>query len=259
MGLLDSIIGGVQGAINFASASGVSQGGGKFPSNLTETYYFTIQFYNYQRADINSIGSATLIDTIKLPIPANLIDSQSVSYGEEALGTALGGVGNSAMAGNLLGAAGAAAIGGATAALGKLGQLGSAKFGITANPFLTVMFKNPNYKQYDFSWRLAPRDAGESAVLENIYKTVKYHTLPDRSGAAGGAILKYPSLVKVGINARGNSIYPFKYGVVTNYTFSFTPNGAPSFFKDGKPTAVDFKISVQEIEYFLKSSMGGSP
>jgi hypothetical protein len=81
---------------------------------------------------------------------------------------------------------------------------------------------------------------------------------PDRSSGVGGAILSWPSLVKCQVVAKGAELYPFKYGVIKDCAFNFAPDGAPSFFRDGRPTAVDFKVTIQEVEYFLKSSMGSS-
>jgi hypothetical protein len=74
---------------------GVSNG--QFPSNLSEVYHMRLQFYKYQRADINQIGSASLLNSWKLPIPANMVDAQGVNYGEEPIGPALGGSTNAIM------------------------------------------------------------------------------------------------------------------------------------------------------------------
>lgn len=256
---------------SFASKFGISapttknMGNLQFPANLGSSYFMNLRFYAYQRQDINSIGTAAPLTTLRLPIPTNLADSQGVEYGQEALGTALGG-GANALAGNGLtpqglgGAAAAAGVGGIAGGLSALGvaNLVSAKFGITANPFMTVLFKAPRYKEYDFAWRFYPRNAGESAQLKAIVEAIKYHMLPDVYTGAGGAILSYPSLVKAKIIAGGTELYPFKYGVVTNYSFNYAPDGVPSFHKQGKPTAIDVKITIQEVEYFLKNSLGSS-
>jgi hypothetical protein len=239
----------------------------QFPANLNANYYMNLRFYEYQRQDINSIGSAKPLTILKLPIPTNLSDSQGVEYGDEKLGTSLGGAANAIMGvgnvapkvGNFINAVGVAGLVGAVTGVSpSLTNLASAKFGITANPFLTVMFKAPRYKEYDFAWRFYPRNAAESASLQSIVEAIKYHMLPDAFTGAGGAILSYPSLVKAKIIAGGTELYPFKYGVVKNYSFNYAPDGVPSFHKQGKPTAVDVKVTIQEVEYFLKSSPGSS-
>ena len=245
---------------NATNGSNFNTGKHQFPGNLSAKYYMNISFFRYSRQTLNEIGSATPLGSLRLPIPSNLMDAQAVNYGEEALGTAIGGGANAIMGGNDAGstvtnALGAGAVGGAQKALEGLGVAGlvGAKFGITANPFLTVLFKSPNYREYDFAWRLTPRNPAESQALQAIYASVKYHQVPTRSSGYGGAVLTYPSLVKVSIKAGNESLYPFKYGVIKNSSFNFAPDGAPSFFKNGNPTSVEFRLSIQEVEYFLKN------
>lgn len=228
----------------------------KFPSNLSANNYMLVNFYQYQRQSPLAVGSAAQRGSLKLPIPANIVDAQSVNYVEEEIGTALGGLSQGAMGGTDLGGFGAVPAGGGAAALNKafpgLATLGGVKFGVSANPFLTVLFKTPNYREYDFSWRFFPRNQAESRTLEAIYKSVKYHMVPAANKGFGGALLTYPSLVKVVIVAGNRPLIPFKYGVVKSAAFNFAPDGVPSFHKAGQPTAVDFRMQIQEVEYFLK-------
>jgi hypothetical protein len=228
-----------------------------FPSDLNGSYYFALNFSQYSRSSILEIGATTPLGVICLPIPNNLADSQSVEYGEEALGTALGGSAE-ALSGagvtgeKIAGVAGSMALGGIQNALGgTAGALASAMTGVQANPFMTVFFKNPNYKSFEFSWRLTPRSQAESVILANIIKTIRNNILPSKSNGFGGALLTYPSLAQVHIKTKDGELFPFKYAVIKNATFNYAPDGAPSFYKDGYATSIDIKISMQEIEYFL--------
>jgi len=254
-----------------------------FPGDLNSSYYMNIAFYEYRREDLNSIGSANRLASMRLPIPNNLVDNYSANYSDEPLNTAASAGTNATLAGDiaslgglgvLAGLAGAVgAAGEVAAARGGLAELGaqvagaaasagapiaSAMTGLSLNPFLTVMFKSPQYKQYNFSWRLYPKTNQEAQEIANMVTLTRYHMSPDRSSGVGGAILSWPSLVKCQIFAKGAELYPFKYGVIKDCAFNFAPDGAPSFFRDGRPTAVDFKVTIQEVEYFLKSSMGSS-
>jgi hypothetical protein len=239
----------------------------QFPKDLDISYSFNLNFYQYSRSTLLSVGTPSPLGSLTLPIPNNLGDTYSVAYGEESLGTALGGGANAlagiGATGDLFGgigeALGAMGTGGVANALGgAAGGLLSAFAGVAANPFMTVLFKNPNYKTYEFSWRLFARSNVEAAELAKIITSIRYHMLPDADPSSGGAVLSYPSLVKCRINAASQELYPFKYAVIKDATFNYAPDGAPSFHKDGRPTAVDVKISLQEVEYFLKSSMNSS-
>lgn len=226
-----------------------------FPADLTPSYRFTMDFYQYSRESLLSIGNLGSVGQITLPIPTNLSDSFNVTYETESVGTALGaGVEGLASSGFGAGAADAAKGYVASAALrdSTFGALASAFMGQTANPFMTVLFKSPNYKEYSFSWRLFPRNQLESNRIIDIVNAVKYHMLPSYVGGMGGSVFTYPSLIKCAVFSKGGPIYPFKYGVIKNATFNYAPDGTPSFHKDGRPSAVDLKIDMQEVEYFIR-------
>lgn len=232
-----------------------------FPKDLNDKYYFTIDFYAYARQSLMAVGELPSAGTLKLPLPTNLSDSYQVSYEPQELGTALGG-GAEAIAGmaggnSLLQGAASMATSIAGSAINKtlsgpLGALASAGFGATTNPFMTILFKSPNYKEYSFSWRLYPRNQAEMASLLNIVSTIRYHMLPGQFVGSGGSVFSYPSLVKCSAITKAGTLYPFKYGVIKNATFNYAPDGAPTFHRDGQPSAVDVKIDIQEVEYFLK-------
>lgn len=236
-------------------------GSGVFPKDLNDKYYFTLDFYAYARQSLMAVGELPSAGTIKLPLPTNLSDSYQVSYEPQELGTALGGSADAiaGMAGGNSFLKGAASMGASIAAgainktlSGPLGALASAGFGATTNPFMTILFKSPNYKEYSFSWRLYPRNQAEMASLLNIVAAIRYHMLPGQYEGSGGSVFSYPSLVKCTAVTRAGLLYPFKYGVVKNATFNYAPDGVPSFHRDGQPSAVDVKIDIQEVEYFLK-------
>lgn len=247
-----------------------------FPADLNTEYSIVLRFYAYSRQNFMSIGTLSPLDRIRLPIPTNLTDGYSVNYSNEDLSSAIGGatgaltglsgaIGGGDVAGvasRLGNAVSAVTAAGTVAAVGALSSAGGsaaqAFLGVAPNPFTTVMFKSPEYKGYQFSWRLFPRTPQEAETVTKIINTIRFHALPDASPTMGGAILTYPSLIKAQIIAKGQELYPFKYGVIKSCSFNYAPDGAPSFHKDGKPSAVDIQIQIQEIEYFLKSSMGSS-
>jgi len=130
--------------------------------------------------------------------------------------------------------------------------------GLSTNPFLTVLFKQPTFKTHQFSWRLLPRNAGESAAVAGIINQMRYNMLPGMLQNSGGTLLKYPNMANISFS-RDTYLYKFKPCVLESVTFDFTgTTNIPSFFKGtGAPVSVRINAVFKEIEYWLQEDIMG--
>lgn len=242
-----------------------------FPENLVSyDYWMTFAFYQYKRPlvgsrnpNVSATTGGTIIagQTFRLPLPNQMVDSQDVTYSEEDLGLAAGmGVNAYQSMNGGVGSVAALAAGVLAskspvedALTGKKAQLLGQLAGVTANPFLTVMFKSPKFKRHQFSWRLSPTNITESQKLNTILTMLRSNQLPDMSGSAGGALLTYPNIVQINVSNPSSFLYRFKPAVIETLSINFTPGGQPSFFGSSKaPTEVEIRLSILEIEFYLQ-------
>ena len=87
----------------------------------------------------------------------------------------------------------------------------------------------------------------------------KFNMLPDTSGAIGGTLLSYPNIVQVTASngSSGYWTYLFKPAVVESMQVNFAPQGQASFFgTTNAPTAVEIRLNLHEIEFFLQRDYG---
>ena len=128
--------------------------------------------------------------------------------------------------------------------------------GLAQNPYLTVLFKQPNFKRHQFSWKLIARDPEESRTINTIISTFKYHMLPSVPGglALGGTLLGYPSIVNIGFHSSDDYLYRFKSCVIEGLDVNYAPASTPAFFKGEQnvPVEVDLSINFLEIEYWTR-------
>lgn len=259
-------------------AQGVS-GSIYFPSDLQNFPMWTsLSFYEYKAPGFGEQTILTDKGTIRLPLPNMLVDSQGVQYDTAAAGliagAALNGMSGSRGVSAAAGALGGAAVGGAAAwassLANRVGNLGPAdgrtasladlalqQGGVAANPFLTIMFKQPEFKRYQLSWKLSPVNVNESAKIADIIQTLKYNQLPGQIGSFGGSLLTYPNIIQITVS--GNQYFPleFKPAVIEHFDINYTPSGQPSFFDTSfAPTEVEIRLSIMEIEYWLKEAYG---
>jgi hypothetical protein len=251
----------------------------KFPSDLTDRYYFDLKFVTYSRPNpfsgkINlgspAIGAAPGSGNLRLPIPAHMVDSQTLKWVQDENLDGLIGASVDFVSGDLA-ESGANALnqGGRLmemlsnaarfASYGALGDLMGytlQKSGLALNPVLTQTFKHPEFKSHQFSWRLAPGTRGETRVLQTIIDTIKHNALPDI--AAGGAFFTYPSIAMIQIHTGNNGpLYNFQPCVVQNITVNWAPQGVPSFLVETNgPTMVQIDLTLIEIILNTRSNSG---
>lgn len=245
-----------------------------FPDDLLSTNeernaYCNLRFSRYVRRSIREQPRLSVESGIKLPLPANLRESQSVTYETENLGPMIGaaadaltGAFNETSVGTIgSGLAGGLAIGGAAEAYSRFNLFGfgnqvrgavSSLTGTAVNPFQTVLFKAPSFKKHTFTWKLIPRNSKESESIRRIIELFKYHSSPGIS-QTGGVFFSYPEILDIQLFPDDIYLYKFKPCVVESVTVNYAPNG-PSIYKGtGAPTAVEVTLSMQEIEYWTKN------
>lgn len=247
-----------------------------FPNDLVQNnrnFYMQIQFVEYSFGYAYSDAVFTPVGGVVLPIPAQLNDQtvmtwEAVSLTEKAasmaqsaggtLGAIVGGIAGAikrspalaffgSQLGSQIGNFVGGAVGGITSGVNNTGPL----TGYAVNPFLFMMFKSPNFKEFTFTWRLAPNTEQESKTLANIISYFKFHMLPTKAGP----LLKYPSLAICRLFPDDTFTFRMRPCAVLAVNVNFTGGGQPSFFKvNGAPTVVELTVQLKEISLWDKSS-----
>jgi hypothetical protein len=193
----------------------VTRGGGfsQFPADIGQ-FYCTITF-----------SGRSGVGMIKLPIPRKVNEVQTVVWEQTSITSA------------------------AFSAFGSQGLetgINMAGFGVglRMNPFLIMMFKQPNFKEYTFNWQLAPNNRQESQAISNIIRTFKRTMSPTKElmGTAYG----YPSLATVKFQPNEQFLFRTKPAAIMAVQSDYTGAGQPSFFDNGAPTVVNLAVSFRE-------------
>lgn len=248
----------------------------QFPTQ-TMAYYTRLEFREYVRPSPQTKPTTEIRNTIVLPLPKDLEESINVRLSQDDAGMAGGGfdalermtkggeAGNEAF--GLILQAATKKINEATS-----GQLGQITGGIP-NPYVTLMFSGVDLRTFTFSWKFAPRNKEESAMIQAIIKIIKGASLPSYSQDSFG-ILQYPLMCKMTLMSNGpawdegaqqykegsHPIIGFKNALIENVTVNYAPNGIPSFFADSRlPTFYQLSITLKEIEYFTAGDYGREP
>ena len=248
-----------------------------FPADLLNTrqFFMSFKFSSYQKPTIYATPILQQVGGVVLPIPNQLAKDTSVTYAAEELGAAVGATLESLLkqkatptsilnggASQLTTAAGAGITGAAGEALQNVApgvaSAISASTGISVNPYLTLLFKSPKFRRYNFSWRLMAKSPDESATIRDIIKTFEYNMLPGID-ASSSVLFKYPNVVNVIVNSnvsQNDYLYKFKTCVVEDFKVNYTPGSTPAFFGDtGAPVALDISVALTEIEMWTREDV----
>lgn len=258
-----------------------------FPSDRPK-YYITFAFEDYRRpTQFEGLSSNGLTDYICLPMPSTLRDNNNLNWsaddgnfliesiakgigdyhdanktaGVNALLQQIGNDASSALSGGALQNARGLAqnaenvlgnIPGLSSSLTNGLAVGALQLaGLADNPFSTVAFHGPNFKEHMFHWRLAPKTPDESATIHQICETFKKAAYPGLLTSALGGFYKYPMIVwpKFQPDAAMNSLYLFKPCVIASVNIDKAPNDRPGFYADtNAPLEVILELHLKEIE-----------
>ena len=120
--------------------------------------------------------------------------------------------------------------------------------GAVINPNLELLFKGPNLRQFNFNFKLRPRDPDEAEMIRNMIRAFKKNMNPRRS--AGNIFLKTPSIFTIKYTRNGGE-HPFmnKIGdcALQNFRVNYTPDGNYMTYDDGSMTGYDISLQFSEL------------
>lgn len=199
--------------------------------------------YNANVKDFDMAEIGTTIDTFRDFSGSTL----SEKIGAVALTGGLAAAALSKLTGFASGATDKAiAIGGAGAA--ALPFLGAYQ-GVARNPHTALLFDGMGLRQFNFTFRIAPRNEAESIQLNNTIRMLKLRMHPSYNSTLNSYALDYPFLFTVSFQGFENieGVPNVAPSFMTNLSVNNASQGNV-FFKNGMPAIVDVQMGFKEID-----------
>jgi hypothetical protein len=217
---------------------------------------------SFDRGVNNQDGTIKALATIFLPVSGNISDSSNVDYNSNSLNflqgfaiqtlsdavkgkvggdigqdisKAFGNIGDQNLPiRNLVGDFTAA-----TALKGLAGQsvnnIQSRFSGQILNPNMELLFNGPKLRNFQFQYRLTPRERDESVRIQQIITAIKRHMAPKR-GRNGGFFLGAPDFFRLQYLYRNNQhrfLNKFKDCALIGFDINYAPEGTYATYPDG--------------------------
>ena len=233
-------------------------------------------------------GGAQFFASIILPMPSNIQDGNSVSYGEDKLNSisaaALGGVGalmdltldsnffkaggdalktvqdefKKIGAGNVLDLLKKSLSAEALNVFGgniSIDSLLARESGQILNPNMELLFNGVTLRTFRFSFKMTPRDNDESANIRKIIFTMK----KNMAAQSGGTFLGTPKVFTLEYK-KGNAAHPFlhkfKPCFLKDMSVNYTGENVYATYSDGTPISMTMDLTFQEMFPVYSSDYG---
>ncbi len=217
-----------------------------------------------------SPGATKLMDVISLYTPDTVSISQHAKYNAESLTDALGAFGyvgaSTATVASALGigngagdSVGVAAKGlGMEAAGGFLGGstgvgAGLKTIGQALNPQMEVLFKEIDFRTFQFDFLFTPKSEAEAATVREIIKKFKFHHAPEIDKETGRYYI-VPSVFNIEYYFEGNTndnLHKFALSALETVAIDYSPQGWVTH-DDGMPVQTRMTLQFKEMEVMTK-------
>ena len=128
-------------------------------------------------------------------------------------------------------------------------------FGIIPNANLELLFNSPNLREFQFSWKMTPRDEQEGQRVRNIIRFFKQGMAARKRNSTAGApsiFLGTPNVFHVQYKTNQEidiaSLNRIKTVACTGCAVNYTPDGIWSAYEDGVPVSTVMSLRFQELE-----------
>jgi hypothetical protein len=227
----------------------------------------------------SSSSKQSALAYIQLPIPQNINESQSISWGEDSIdpysafvyGTAMNGInmndplketpdllqnalktaestftsgGGQNVIKSKLSATAATAAGANVSAESVLART----TGQVINPNMELLFNGPSIRTFPFSFEFAPREPAESQAVKKIIWTLKKHMTTKKSGT--GLFIGTPDIFQLTYKT-GNKPHPFlnkfKPAALVGMDVNYTGSGTYATYNDATPVHITMTLTFKEL------------
>lgn len=127
--------------------------------------------------------------------------------------------------------------------------------GVVPNSNLELLFNAPTLREFQFNWKMSPRDEDEAQQVKNIIRFFKQgmaaKKLTNQAGEAS-LFLGSPNVFRMQFKTQNNKIIEgvnrIKVCAVTGTAVNYTPDGTWAAYDQGQPVSTILTIRMTELE-----------
>lgn len=119
--------------------------------------------------------------------------------------------------------------------------------------FKELQYVGPEFRQFDLTWTLTPRDSHDFDMIVKVIQMLKEWAAPENRSL----ITRYPSLVQMGFSDNIQGVPASLPARITDIQVGFGGNsntgGSPNLIEGGGATSYSLSLTLREAVYFTKA------
>ena len=272
----------------------------RYPNDMLngETDYFQVQVLSYKRKGLTA-GAETApvggIQNILLPMPSNIQDANTVSWGEDKMNAIVAGAAqgsydlmknsnfsdfikgdfsqvqqafekgfnasglNSDIARDLITKQLAAEAVNVFGGNVSIDQLLARQQEQIFNPNLELLFNGVTLRDFRFSFKMTPRDDKERDSVIKIIRTFKKYMAAKKQGEGGKLYLNTPNVFRLAYMKGGKRhpfLHRFKDCALKGVSVNYTGENVYATYFDGTPISIILDLNFQELTPIYNEEYG---
>ena len=176
-----------------------------------------------------------------------------------------GGASGGAVIGSMLGRITGGIVGAVGGAAAKGAMAGA---GVARNPYMALVYQNPQFREHSFSWKFISKNFDDSRNLLYIIQVLKFYSHPSRTGEGEGAGLShfynYPEQFDIDFH-HDEMLFNIGPSVLKGIQVNYHPDGPLYHTKQDSqlnlgnevkaPVAIQLQLTFQEVAIITKTEL----
>ena len=140
----------------------------------------------------------------------------------------------------------------------EFGGFLSRSSGYAVNPRKEQLFKDVNFREFNFNYTFAPRNQKEALLVKEIIQQFKFHAHPSLKDDGANMLYIYPSefdIVHYYNNQPNPNLPKHATSILKNVSVNYAPNGHYNVNSDGFPSQIQLSLQFEEVALLTKKDI----
>lgn len=126
--------------------------------------------------------------------------------------------------------------------------------GLARNPFQAFLYRGPNFRTFEFSYKMIAKNKKESDTIRNIVKEFKLGMTPTFEEALEDNIFKYPDIYQIKAT-QDSHLFKIAECALTSVSVDYHGEGRAAYFEGKIPVSITLNLSFQELRIILREDI----